>query len=91
MNNGNTPSSKQTHLRLAPISVIAQMPEYKECFTVSSLRHLVFQAEDRVTSKGEAISGVGLGSAIIRIGRKVLIDLDVFDQWIELHRGKGTL
>jgi hypothetical protein len=30
--------------------------------------------------------GNGLASAIIRIGRRVLIDLDRFDAWIEAQR-----
>ena len=62
------------------------MSEYKNVITESSLRHHVHNAEDRYNSLGEIIPGNGLAPAIIRIGRKLLIDLDVFDHWVESHR-----
>tara|TARA_Y100000031_G_C8198441_1_gene374969 strand:+ start:1233 stop:1370 length:138 start_codon:yes stop_codon:yes gene_type:complete len=39
-------------------------------------------------SGGESIPGNGLAEerAIIRVGRKVLIDLDAFDRWLDDHR-----
>jgi hypothetical protein len=52
-------------------------------FTEASLRALVFAAEPRYSTKG-LIPGNGLieAGAIVRIGRKVLIDEDCFFQWI---------
>ena len=72
--------------RLATVSEVADMPDYP--FTKSALRHLIFQAEDRVASSGDIIPGNGLKQAgvLIRIGERVLIDLNKFDQWIENHR-----
>lgn len=35
---------------------------------------------------GHISPGNGLAPAIIRIGRKVLIDLDVFDTWVDGQR-----
>ena len=81
--------------RLATVREIPKILGYQWC-TQPALRHLLFEAEDRVSSCGEKIPGNGLTEigAIIRIGRKILIDLDKFDSWVELHRvvsalGKG--
>ena len=71
--------------RLATVREIPTLPGY-EWATQSFLRHAIFNAEDRVGSGGAIVSGNGLSSAIIRIGRKVLIDLDTFDAWVESHR-----
>jgi hypothetical protein len=64
---------------------IPNLPGY-EWTTQSYLRHAVFDAQDRLGSGGTVIPGNGLAGAIIRIGRKVLIDLDRFDTWIEDQR-----
>lgn len=59
--------------------------------TPAAVRALVFRADDRRNSRGELLPGNGLGraGAIVRIGRKVLIDLDRFTAWVELHRGQS--
>ena len=78
---------------------IEQRPSYKTveqfsndnpCFTPSSLRNLIFKADERLSSNG-AIAGNGLleVGAIIRIGRKVLINEDRFYQWIESQNAGG--
>ena len=72
---------------------IEQRPTYKTveqfsndnpCFTPSSLRNLIFKADERQSSNG-AIAGNGLleAGAIIRIGRKVLIDETRFYAWVQ--------
>lgn len=78
-------------LRLATIPKLAERPEYRDAFTVPSLRHLVFEAMPRVDSRGDTIPGNGLAEAgaIVRIGRKVLIDMDAFDAWLASHRLGG--
>lgn len=72
-------------LRLATIKQLPTLDAY-HWLTESALRHLVFGAEDRFSSRGEKIPGNGLALAIIRIGRRVLIDLDEFDRWLDSHR-----
>ena len=72
-------------IRLATVNQVPGISGY-EWLTVSALRHLIFQAEDRFCSTGQVIKGNGLSRAIIRVGRKVLIDLDEFDRWIDDHR-----
>jgi hypothetical protein len=72
---------------------IEQRPNYKTveqfsngnpCFTPSSLRNLIFKADERQSTNG-VIAGNGLleVGAIVRVGRKVLINEDRFYQWIE--------
>ena len=67
------------------VAQIPSLPGY-QWLSQASLRHLIFSAQDRLNSKGEVIPGNGLAPAIIRVGRKVLIDLDEFDNWVEGHR-----
>ncbi len=72
--------------RLATIEQTAKLYP----FTPAALRDLVFRANDRQNSRGETIKGNGLAKAgaVVRIGRKVLIDLDGFETWIDAHRGQ---
>ena len=83
-------SSQQTlngGCRIATVSKLPQLPNY-DWLTVPALRHLIFEAKSRKDSKGRVIPGNGLeeAGAIIRLGRKVLIDLDRFDAWLDSHR-----
>ena len=45
-------------------------------FTESSIRYMIFTAES-----------TGFDSCLIRLGKKVLIDLDQMDSWLESQRG----
>ena len=69
---------------------VEQFSNNYPCFTRSSLRNLIFKADQRQSTNG-VISGNGLleCGAIIRIGRKVLINEDRFFQWIESHQVGG--
>ena len=83
-------SSQQTFdsgCRIATVSNLPQLPNY-DWLTVPALRHLIFEAKSRRDSKGRVIPGNGLEEvgAIIRLGRKLLIDLDRFDAWLDSHR-----
>ena len=68
------------------LGTVQQTSERFPAFSQSSLRFLIFNAEPRLSSRNETIPGNGLAPAIIRIGRKVLIDQDKFLDWIEDHR-----
>lgn len=57
------------------LRTVKQVARERPAFTVASLRWLIFNAETN-----------GLHYALVRIGRRVLIDLERFDQWIEGHR-----
>lgn len=73
--------------RLFPVNQIPDQPGY-QWLTESTLRHWIFNADESVGSGGTVIPGNGFAPAIIRLGRKILIDLDQLDTWIELHRLK---
>lgn len=68
------------------LGTIAQTARAYPAFSQAALRDLVFKAEDRKNSRGERIKGNGLAPAVLRIGRKVLIDFDAFESWIDSHR-----
>ena len=52
--------------------------------TPAAIRANVFKSADRFNSRGEKIHGNGLAAAgaIVRRGRKVLIDLDRYGAWL---------
>lgn len=52
--------------------------------TPSAIRADIFKAEDRLNSRGERIPGNGLAAhgAVIRRGRKVLLDVHRYGQWL---------
>lgn len=65
---------------------VRQFSEKHPAFPQGSLRNLIFLAESRKTSRG-IIPGNGLNIAIVRIGRKLLIDEAKFFQWIDEQQG----
>lgn len=52
--------------------------------TPAAVRAQVFKAADRYNSRGQPIKGNGLAAsgALIRRGRRVLIDLDRYGAWL---------
>lgn len=75
--------------RLVTVKELPNIPEYA-CFSEAAIRHLIFQSEDRFSASGEVIPGNGLACTILRIGRRVLLDLDEFDRWLDSHRQAPT-
>lgn len=61
---------------------VRQFSDKHSAFTQGALRNLIFLAPSRKTSRG-TIQGNGLNMALVRIGRKVLIDEAKFFQWID--------
>ena len=74
--------------RVATIRETVAMPEYRHAFTEPALRHYIFESKPRRDSRGRILPTNGLleAGAIIRLNRKVLIDLDRFDAWLASHR-----
>jgi hypothetical protein len=66
---------------------VRQLAERHPAFSQGSLRNLIFLAESRKTSKGK-IAGNGLDIALVRIGRKILIDEAKFFDWIDAQQGE---
>jgi len=62
------------------LSTVKNVPsKYPDAnFTESSLRWLLFNAKEN-----------GFSSCIVRIGRKVLIDLDRFEDWLDNQAVQG--
>lgn len=68
---------------------LATVKTLPSCFpllelTAAAIHGHIFKAEDRFDSRGRKIAGNGLAStgAIIRRGRKVLIDVDRYGAWL---------
>ena len=64
-------------------ATVEQFSERNPAFTPPALRNLIFKAEARQSSRGE-IPGNGLAAsgAIIRLGRRVLLDEAKFLAWV---------
>jgi hypothetical protein len=62
---------------------VEQFSARNPAFTPPALRNLIFKAEARQSSRGE-IPGNGLAAsgAIIRLGRRVLLDESKFLAWV---------
>ncbi|MCG5073048.1 hypothetical protein [Paraburkholderia tagetis] len=73
-----TETTPQSSLR-----TVQQFSERHPAWTEAALRNLIFKAEARESSRG-TIPGNGLieCGAIVRIGRKVLIDEAPFFAWV---------
>jgi hypothetical protein len=67
---------------LPTLLAVRQFSDKHAAFTQGSLRHLIFGSSSRQTSQG-VIEGNGLHAAIVRIGRKVLIDEAKFFEWVQ--------
>ncbi|SNX60694.1 hypothetical protein SAMN06296273_2164 [Nitrosomonas ureae] len=67
---------------------VRQFADKHSAFSQGSLRNLIFLSQNRNTSRG-IIPGNGLDVALIRIGRKLLIDEAKFFQWIDEQQETG--
>jgi hypothetical protein len=68
---------------LATVAVLASI--YADAGKTSgAIRMDVFKADDRLNSRGETLKGNGLAEhgAIVRRGRKVLIDVHRYGNWL---------
>lgn len=76
---------------MANLVSVKDAPKMRPIFpTESAWRNLIFRADPIVDRRTGMVlnPGNGLAPAIVRLGRKVLIDLDAFDTWVEQHRGQ---
>jgi hypothetical protein len=72
---------------LVTVRQLAQLPGYG-WLTESVFRHLIFEAKPRFNSRGEKIAGNGLETALVRLRRRLLIDVQAWDAWIDSHRAE---
>lgn len=84
----STTAATAAHTQPPRIFTVAQFGQRNPAFSPASLRNLIFKADERQCSKG-VIPGNGLieAGAIVRIGRKVLIDEAKFFEWVEALQG----
>lgn len=82
-------SSSQASVNTPAIPNLATIPNLAKIFananvTSAGIRQQIFKAADRINSRGERIPGNGLAQtgAIIRHGRKILIDVDKYGRWL---------
>lgn len=82
--------NSQHNLRdLSPTAYLATIRNVPSCFpmaglTVAAIQSHIFKAQDRIDSKGRRIPGNGLAEtgAIIRRGRRILIDVAKYGKWL---------
>jgi len=71
---------------LPTLSTVKNLPSFFPAvgLTVPAVHGQIFKSQDRIDSKGRKIPGNGLAAAgaIIRRGRKVLIDVDRYGAWL---------
>ena len=81
-------STNETHPR--SLLTIKLFSKKHPAFSEAGLRYYIFNAESRKNSRGETIPGNGLAEAgaILRIGRKVLVDEDRFFQWLDSQQAR---
>jgi len=72
---------QETTLRRTLLTV-RQFAERNPAFSQGALRSLIFLSQPRRTSKGD-VQGNGLSVALVRVGRKVLIDEVLFFEWLD--------
>lgn len=70
---------------------VEQFSERRPAWTPAALRNLILNSVDRQNSRGERIPGNGLAKAgaILRVGRRVLIDEAAFFRWIADQQKRG--
>lgn len=80
---GQLQCSSETASRLLTVKQFALV---HQAFTEPALRNLIFKADNRSSSRGE-VMGNGLleSGAIIRLGRRILIDEQAFFAWVRAN------
>ncbi|MCE9551378.1 MAG: hypothetical protein K8R50_10350 [Betaproteobacteria bacterium] len=79
----------QTQAATSTLPTLATVKTLPSCFpllelTPAAINGHIFKSQDRLDSKGRKIAGNGLAAtgAIIRRGRKILIDVDKYAGWL---------
>lgn len=64
-----------------PLYSVRQFSEKHPAFTQSALRNLIDKAKERYSSRGQ-VAPNGLAVALVRLGRRILIDEEAFFLWL---------
>jgi hypothetical protein len=81
LRNVKMPKNAFEEPRVRRLLTVRQFSKRYPAFTEGSLRWLIFNAKEP-----RSIEGNGLNVALVRIGRRVLIDEDRFFEWIETQQ-----
>ena len=81
--NATAPTGTPSPVWIVTVDVLASI--YADAGkSPSAIRADIFKADDRLNSRGERIAGNGLAAhgAVIRRGRKVLLDVHRYGNWL---------
>lgn len=85
--------SLSTGRRIVTVKQMLALPEYKWIGGENALRHMIFAGTTsrQMNGKPRQTNGMDKFGVIIRIGKsnyrkKLLIDLDAFDAWVDAQR-----
>ena len=78
------PKQSDTPPRLRTVSQLCA--ELGGVLSQPAIRDHIWRSVERERSDGTVLPANGLAPAIFKIGRKVLIDLDAYLDWLEDHR-----
>jgi hypothetical protein len=75
------------------LATVEQFSKRYPAWSPAALRSLILNSRDRLSSRGERVSGNGLeeAGAIIRLGRRVLISEGRFFAWVLPKRLQAIL
>lgn len=83
--------ANQVTNNLPTLSTVKNLPSFFPALglTLAAVHGQIFKAADRINSRGDKIAGNGLAAsgAIIRRGRKVLIDVEKYAAWLSGAEG----
>jgi hypothetical protein len=71
---------------------VRQFVAKHRAFTEPALRKLIFEAAPRFQTVGgrcQPVPDNGMGIALLRVGRRILIDEALFFEWLGKHRAAG--
>lgn len=68
---------------------VRQFSEKHPAFSQASIRYLIFQSKPRESSRG-TVPGNGLDRALLRLGKRVLIDEFKFFAWLDDQQSKAA-
>ncbi len=72
--------------RLIPVT---RWNDYHAWPPVGGLRHLIFHSKSRKSRGGKVVPENGLDDALVRVGRRVLIDEIKFFEWARAQNRRG--
>ncbi len=70
--------------RIVPLTMVPETSNFS-WLTIATLRHWVFNSDYRYAASGQRIAGNGFNTCILRVGRRIYVDLDRLETWLLSH------